>query len=159
MTVSVAMQARIDKIDAHLNEHNLRVEKLYGFYPILKSNSNDSTKPLAWRGPKGSGFSWIAFFWPFAVLTQIREFSFFGFVAIINIITAWIHVLTGADLSAATGIFIAVNYAFWYPYLRYLALKEDKEEMSVVASIFLGFLLIFAAAMPAALIETLFTSA
>ena len=57
MTVSAAMQARLDKVDKHLNEHNLRVEKLYGFYPILKSNSNDSTKPLACRGPTGSGFS------------------------------------------------------------------------------------------------------
>ena len=65
MTVSAAMQARLDKIDAHLNEHNLRVEKLYGFYPILKSNSNDSTKSLAWSGAKGSGFSWN--FFPFAV--------------------------------------------------------------------------------------------
>jgi len=159
MTVSAAMQARLDKIEAHLNEHNLRVEKRYGFYPVLRSNSNDSVKPLPTRGATGSGFSWIAFFWPFAVLTQIREISFFGYVAVINIITAWINVLTGTDLSAAAGISIGVVYAYWYPYLRYLALKEEKEEMSVVASIFLGLLLAIAAAIPAALIETVFTFA
>ena len=159
MTVSAAMQARLDKIEAHLNEHNLRVEKRYGFYPVLRSNSNDSVKPLPTRGATGSGFSWIAFFWPFAVLTQIREFSFFGYVAVINIITAWINVLTGTDLSLAAGISIGVVYAYWYPYLRYLALKEEKEEMSVVASIFLGLLLAIAAAIPAALIETVFTFA
>jgi len=153
------MQARLDKIEAHLNEHNLRVEKRYGFYPVLRSNSNDSVKPLPTRGATGSGFSWIAFFWPFAVLTQIREFSFFGYVAVINIITAWINVLTGTDLSVAAGISIGVVYAYWYPYLRYLALKEEKEEMSVVASIFLGLLLAIAAAIPAALIETVFTFA
>ena len=153
------MQARLDKIEAHLNEHNLRVEKRYGFYPVLRSNSNDSAKPLPTRGATGSGFSWIAFFWPFAVLTQIREFSFFGYVAVINIITALINVFTGVDVSTAAGISVGVVYAFWYPYLRYLALKEEKEEMSVVASIFLGLLLAIAAAIPAALIETVFTFA
>ena len=79
MTVSAAMQARLDKIEAHLNEHNLRVEKRYGFYPVLKSNSNDSVKPLPTRRAAGSGFSWIAFFFPDALCTQIREFSFFHF--------------------------------------------------------------------------------
>lgn len=153
------MQARLDKIEAHLNEHNLSVEKRYGFFPVLKSNSNESLKPLATGGASGSGFSWIAFFWPFAVLTQIREFSFFGYVAIINIITAWINVLTGTDVTTAAGISIGVVYAYWFPYLRYLALKEEKEEMSVITSIILGLLLVFAAAIPAALIETVFTSA
>jgi hypothetical protein len=159
MTVSAPMQARLDKIEAHLNEHNLSVEKRYGFFPVLKSNSNESFKPLATGGASGSGFSWIAFFWPFAVLTQIREFSFFGYVAIINIITAWINVLTGTDVTTAAGISIGVVYAYWFPYLRYLALKEEKEEMSVITSIILGLLLVFAAAIPAALIETVFTSA
>lgn len=79
MTVSAAMQARLDKIEAHLNEHNLRFEKRYGFYPVLKSNSNDSVKPLPTRRATGSGFSWIAFFFSFAVCTQIREFSFLHF--------------------------------------------------------------------------------
>ena len=39
MTVSSAIQARLDKIEADLNEHNLRVEKRYGFYPVLISSS------------------------------------------------------------------------------------------------------------------------
>ena len=157
MTVSPQMQARLDKIEAHLNEHNLSVEKRYGFYPVLKSNSNESIKPLPTRGAKGSGFSWIAFFWAFAVLTQIREYSFFGYVAVINIITALINVFTGVDVSTAAGISVGVVYAFWYPYLRYLALKEEREEMPVVVSIILGLLLIIAASIPAALIGIVFT--
>ena len=158
MTVSAPMQARLDRLEEHLKEHDLRVEKRYGFFPGLRSNSNESLKPLPTQGGSGSGFSWIAFFWSFAVLTQIREFSFFGYVAIINIITAWINVLTGTDVSKAAGISIGVVYAYWFPYLRYLALKEKKEEMSVITSIILGLLLVFAAAIPAALIETVFTS-
>ena len=156
MTVSVAMQARIDKIDAHLNEHNLRVEKLYGLYPILKSNSNDSTKSLACSGAKGSGFSWIAFFFPYAVCTQIREFSFFAFQASFYIIAAWIHVITGKDFSTGVAFGICFVYGYWFPYLRYLALKENRKEYAVFQSIIFGLFLSFASIIPSIVIESVF---
>ncbi|QNJ06520.1 putative membrane protein [Synechococcus sp. MEDNS5] len=154
MTVSAAMQVRLDKIDAHLKEHNLRVEKLYGFYPILKSNSNDSTKPLACRGPKGSGFSWIAFFFPFAVSTQIREFSFFAIQASIYILTTWIYVITGKDLSSVAALGFFIVYGYWFPYLRYLAFKENRQEYTVFQSIVFGLLLSFASIVPSMVIES-----
>ena len=156
MTVSAAMQARLDKIEAHLNEHNLRVEKRYGFYPVLRSNSNDSVKPLPTRRATGSGFSWIAFFFPFAVCTQIREFSFFAFQASIYIITAWIHVITGKDFSIGVGFGVSIIYGYWFPYLRYLALKENRKEYAVFQSIIFGLFLSFASIVPSIAIESVF---
>ena len=156
MTVSAAMQARLDKIEAHLNEHNLRVEKRYGFYPVLKSNSNDSVKPLPTRKAAGSGFSWIAFFFPYAVCTQIREFSFFAFQASFYIITAWIHVITGKDFSTGVAFGICIIYGYWFPYLRCLALKENRKEYAVFQSIIFGLFLSFASIVPSIVIESVF---
>ena len=158
MTVSAAMQARLDKIEAHLNEFNLRVEKRYGFYPVLRSNSNDSVKPLPTRRAAGSGFSWIAFFFPFALCTQIREFSFFSFQASIHIITAWIHAITGKDLSTGVGLGICIVYGYWFPYLRYLAFKENRQEYTVFQSIVFGLLLSFASLAPSIAIESIFVN-
>ena len=112
-------------------------------------------KPLAWRGPKGSGFSCIVFFKFFVVFIQ-TENEVFGFVAIINIITAWIHVLTGADLSATTGIFIAVSYAFWYPISATSPQKKTKKRARLHQSFGLADL---RGCRACCLIETLFTSA
>ena len=156
MTVSAAMQARLDKIEAHLNEFNLRVEKRYGFYPVLRSNSNDSVKPLPTRGATGSGFSWIAFFWPFAVLTQIREFSFFAFQASIYVITAWIHVITGIDFSTGVVFGVCIVYGYWFPYLRYLAFKGNRQEYTDFQSIIFGLFLSFASVAPSIVIEFAF---
>ena len=156
MTVSAAMQARLDNIEAHLNEHNLRVEKRYGFYTVLKSNSNDSVKSLPKRRATGSGFSWIAFFFPFTVCTQIREFSFFSFQASIYIITAWIHAITGKDLSTGVGLGICIVYGYWFPYLRYQAFKENRQEYTVFQSIVFGLLLSFASIVPSIAIESVF---
>ena len=156
MTVSAAMQARLDKIETHLNEHNLRVQKRYGFYPVLKSNSNDSMKPLPTRRATGSGFSWIAFYFSFAVCTQIREFSFFAFQASIYIITAWIHVITGKDFSTGVGFGMGIVYGYWFPYLRYLAFKDNRQEYTVSQSIVFGLFLSFASIVPAIVIELVF---
>ena len=156
MTVSAAMQARLDKIEVHLNEHNLRVEKRYGFYPVLRSNSNDSVKPLPTRRATGSGFSWIAFCFPFVVCTQIREFSFFAFQASIYIITAWIHVITGKDLSAVAALGVYIAYGYWFPYLRYLAFKNNRHEYTRFQSIIFGLFLSFASTAPAIVIELVF---
>ena len=156
MTVSAAMQARLDKIEAHLNEHNLRVEKCYGFYPVLKSNSNDSVKSLPTRRATGSGFSWIAFFFPYAVCTQIREFSFFAFQASFYIITAWIHVITGKDFSTGVAFGICIIYGYWFPYLRYLALNENRKEYAVLQSIIFGLFLSIASIVPSIVIESVF---
>ena len=156
MTVSAAMQARLDKIEAHLNEHNLRFEKRYGFYPVLKSNSNDSVKPLPTRRATGSGFSWIAFFFSFAVCTQIREFSFFAFQASIYIITAWIHVITGKDFSTGVGLGIGIVYSYWFPCLRHQAVKDNRQEYAVFQSIIFGPFLSFASIVPSIVIESVF---
>ena len=156
MSVSPAMQARLDRLEEHLQAHDLQVEKRFGFYPVLCSRSNDSLKPLPTGGASGTGFSWIAFFWPFAVLTQIREFSYFGYVAIVSIIVAWIRILTGVDVAGAAGIGISIMYGYVFPYLRYQAIQNKTDEISVPASIILGLLLLVAASIPASLLETLF---
>ena len=48
------------------------------------------------------------------------------------------HVITGVDLSFGVGIGISIVYGYWFPYLRYLALKENQKEYDVFQSIIFG---------------------
>ena len=125
-----------------------------GFRPAIQSSSKSAAKAMP-IGGDGAGFSWIAFCWPFAVLTQIREFSYFGVASIVFIISAWLHVITGVDLSSFVGVVLGICYGYWFPYLRYLAIQEGRQEFSVLASFILGIALWLAALIPSIVIEKL----
>ena len=155
MTVSAPMQKRLDNLEQHLKRNNLRVAKRWGC-PVLRSNESNRNRSLTYFGHTGTGFSWIAFFFPYAVCTQIREFSFFAYQASIYIITAWIHVITGKDLSIGVGISISVMYGYWFPYLRHLAIINDRSESTRFQSIIIGLFLSFASIFPSIVIESLF---
>ena len=87
MSISAQMQSRLDRIDALIKEgHTL--EKKWGYYPDLKTSSGKSVNifgPL-FRLSGPAGFSWIAFFFPWAVCAQIREWSYFYFVCIFSLV-------------------------------------------------------------------------
>ena len=71
MTISAPMQKRLDNLEQHLKQNNLCVAKRWGC-PVLRSNESNRNRSFTYFGPTGTGFSWIAFFFPFAVYTQIR---------------------------------------------------------------------------------------
>ena len=132
MTISVPfpMQKRLDNLEQHLKRNNLRVAKRW-VCPVLRSNESNRNRPFTYFGQTATGFSWIAFFFPYAVCSQIRESSFFAFQAVVYIITAWMHVIMGVDLSFGVGIGISIIYGYCFPYLRYLVLKENRKEYAV----------------------------
>ena len=66
------------------------------------------------------------------------------------------HVITGVDLSFGAGIGISIVYGYWFPYLRYLALKENRKEYAVFQSIIFGLFLSFASIVPSIVIESVF---
>ena len=74
MTISPNMQIKIDRINALIAQG----------YTLKKSGinidfRNSSGRPVSIFGffASPAGFSWIAFFFPFAVCAQIKEWSFF----------------------------------------------------------------------------------
>ena len=146
------MQLRIDKINKLIDE-GYTLNKKNGFIDFR----NSSGKPVNIFGfNPPAGFSWIAFFFPFAVCTQIKEWSYFyiagGLFAIISIIA----VNTGYDATNAGSIAICLNYAYSFPYLRKIALDSGITENSKAKSIIIGLLLAILCVIPSIIIETMF---
>jgi hypothetical protein len=150
MAISLQMQKRLDKIQA-LIDQGYTLEKSYGF-PVLKTSEGKAKPVGGFKAP--TGFSWIAFFFPFAVCTQIREWSYFYITGIffiaISIASAIFKIDTSTSGSA--GI-LGVIYGFNYPYLRYLSSKKGTEEIPVLASIVLGVVLLIACVIPSIIIN------
>ena len=142
------MQSRLDRIDALIKEgHTL--EKKWGYYPDLKTSSGKSVNifgPL-FRLSGPAGFSWIAFFFPWAVCAQIREWSYFYFVCIFSLVETAVSIVFNSS-GTFTEFIASFFYASMYPYLRYLAAKRGVEEISKGSSIAIGFSLVVLALVP-----------
>ncbi|MDC3056678.1 hypothetical protein OA093_00790 [bacterium] len=72
------MKSRLDRIDALISE-GYTLNKIWGFYPDLKTAAGKSVEIFGslFRLAGPAGFSWVAFFFPWVVCTQIREWTFF----------------------------------------------------------------------------------
>ena len=72
------MKSRLDRIDALISE-GYTLNKIWGFYPDLKTSAGKSVDIFGslFRLAGPAGFSWVAFFFPWAVCVQIREWPFF----------------------------------------------------------------------------------
>ncbi len=136
MAVSPQMQARLDKIQ-NLVDQGYTVSRKWESIPVLKS-SEGLSRNLINNGP--AGFSWIGFFFPFAVCTQIREWSYFAVYGISCLLISFITSIIGGDLWWLEFI-VDVAYGFFYPYLRFMAIKKDVKEIDRLPSILLGFTL------------------
>ena len=142
------MQARLDRIDALISS-GYTLERKYGYYPDLKKSSGESVNIFgglfSLSGP--AGFSWIAFFFPWAVCAQIKEWSFFYFVAVFSFFSTALSIWLGTNTNVASFL-TCFFYASMYPYLRYLAAKGNVKEYSKAASIVIGMLLWILAIVP-----------
>ncbi len=132
MAVSPQMQARLDKIQ-NLVDQGYTVSRQWECIPVLK-NSEGLSKNLINNGP--AGFSWIGFLFPFVVCTQIREWSYFAVYGVSCLFISFITMIFGADLWLE--LIVDIAYGFFYPYLRFMAIKKDVKEIDRLPSILLG---------------------
>ena len=155
MAISPEMQARLDKIDGLINDGHTLSRK-WGYYPDLKNSSGKSINIfggfLRFSGP--AGFSWIAFFFPWAVCAQIKEWSFFYFIGIFSLFSTFLSIIFGSTTDIS-GFLTSFFYANMFPYLRYMAKKSNVQEYSKPVSIVIGFFLTILALLPTMLVGVL----
>ena len=97
-----------------------------------------------------AGFSWIAFFFPWAVCVQIREWPFFYSLFIFSLFDTILSIFFEASTSTASllSLLTCYWYACMFPYLRYLAAKKNVDEVSKTSSFLIGFVLCLLALTP-----------
>lgn len=152
MAISPQMNRRLEAISA-LVQNGYTVKKEWDAFPCLVA-ANGTKKPInLFSNP--AGFSWIGFWFPFAVCTQIKEWSYFYVSGVLFLITSIISAVIHANLSNAASIAIAVMYGMYFPYLRYMAKEKNVGENSVGFSIVVGLLLAIVAAVPSIVIDSM----
>ena len=145
MTISSQMKLRLEKIDKLIDKGFVLKTSLKGFFPIVKTPECKKVNIFSENFENLSlpGFSWIAFIFPFAVAAQIRNWSFFWFVAILSFLCElFIAIPLNLDLSIVLNIFISYIYGYNFPYHRWLFFHTYKKEIGKINSILLGLFLI-----------------
>ena len=148
MTISPQMKTRLDRIDALISE-GYTLNKKWGYYPDLKTSSGKSVNIFGslFRLSGPAGFSWVAFFFPWAVCAQIREWSFFYLLVIFSLFDTILNISFETPASIIN-LLTCYWYASMYPYLRYLAAKRKVDEIAKTSSILIGFVLCLLALTP-----------
>ena len=154
MAISPQMQEKIEKINKLINEGYSLNKTKYGFIDLKNSSGRSISVSGIFRSP--AGFSWIAFLFPFAVCSQIKEWSYFYYVGIVLAIVSFIEGATGLEAGNAIGIVISFQYAYMYPYLRKMASDSGVVDSSVGKSIAIGIILSIIAIIPAIIIDVIF---
>lgn len=150
-TVSKQMRVRLEAIDKTVSQ-GYKVKKIWDAIPGLVGSSGIDKSVFS----SPAGFSWIAFFFPFAVCAQIREWSYFYVAGSLYLAGSILYKASGWDPAAIIGLALSLQYGYYYPYLRWLAIQDEKAELSRGSSILLGLLLSFACIIPSMLFETVF---
>ena len=154
MSISPQMQEKIGKINKLINEGYSLTKSKYGFVDLKNSSGRSISVFGIFRSP--AGFSWIAFFFPFAVCSQIKEWSYFYYIGVVSAIASLVQGITGFEASNAVGIAIGVQYAYMFPYLRKLASDSGVVDNSVGKSIAYGVMFSLIAVIPAIIIDVIF---
>ena len=148
------MQEKIEKINKLINEGYSLNKTKYGFIDLKNSSGRSISVSGIFRSP--AGFSWIAFLFPFAVCSQIKEWSYFYYVGIVLAIVSFIEGATGLEAGNAIGFVISFQYAYMYPYLRKMASDSGVVDTSIGKSIAIGIILSIIAIIPAIIIDVIF---
>ena len=105
-SISPPMQKRLDRIDSLIKEGYTL--KRSGWFDIQFHNSSgirvNTLQP--WKSP--GGFSWIAFWFPGVVCCQIREWSYFYWIAIIFSLSVVFASLFNNDLPSTGGFLLSL---------------------------------------------------
>ena len=148
-TVSARMKIRLCKIDHHLaNGYSLTKSQ---FTPVFLSQ-DDRKHIISILSNNPAGFSWVGFFFAFAVCTQIREWSYFYVLGISNITLSILSILFKRDLTFVADFGIAIMYGIYFPYLRHMALSQAVPEYGKWRSIIQGILLSVLVVLPGSLL-------
>ena len=160
MTLSPQMKLKMEKIDSLIdNGYNLKTQ-YRNLIPNLISPQGKSINTCSRRYGDDplAGFSWIAFFFPFALATQIRHWSYFWFVGIIGfLLDIFVTIPFNIDISTGAAAGISIFYGYTFPYQRWLFLKSNKKEIGVFKSIIIGLLLTIVAAIPSMILYGLYS--
>ena len=152
-SVSPPMQKRLDRIDSLIKEGYTL--KRNGWFDVQFHNSSgirvNTLQP--WKSP--GGFSWIAFWFPAVVCCQIREWSYFYWLAIITSLSVVFASIFNNDSTNTGGFLLSLLYACLFPYMRYLAIEEKKQEFSVLTSFFMSIGLTIVAIIPAVVLAVI----
>ncbi|WP_413325035.1 hypothetical protein [Synechococcus sp. MIT S9503] len=140
------MQKRLDSIDALICEGYTLKRDSWIDIQFNKSSGERVNTINPWKSP--GGFSWIAFFFPQVVCCQIREWSYFYWLATITSASVLISSLFNNDSVTTGGFLLNLYYACLFPYMRYLAVEEERKEFSVLTAFFLSIVLTVVAVVP-----------
>lgn len=151
------MQVRIDKIDKLIQAGYTLNKTAYGFIDFRNSTGKSVQVfgGLFRRSPVG--FSWIAFFFPAFVCTQIREWSYFYVAGTYFIMVSISQAILGAG-STFLGFGICIVYGYMFPYLRRLSSDFGTIDMPRWRAIVIGLFLSVACAIPSLIIDIIFGS-
>lgn len=152
-TLSSNMQARIDRIEQYTSTGY--VLRKSNWCPVFVSqDGRQHSISLLSNNP--AGFSWIGFFFAFAVCTQIREWSYFYVLGIANFTLSLLSILFKRDVTFAADIGIAIMYGIYFPYLRCMALSQALPEIGKGRSIIQGIFLSIIVVVPGSLLTYFF---
>ena len=101
--ISFQMQEKIGRIENLIQNGYTLVKTKYRFIDFKKSPEKGVNICGGFKSSP-AGFSWIAFFFPFAVCTQIKEWSYFYNVGCFWIIVAVIEGMTNILFGSKPGI-------------------------------------------------------
>ena len=149
------MQGKLEKIESLIQDGYTLKKKEYGVIDFR----NSSGKPVNISGgfkSSPAGFSWIGFFFPFAVCAQIKEWSYFYICGCFFSILALLHGVTGYNTDTAGGIAISITYGYMFPYLRKIAKDNGIADQPKGQSILVGILLSIACSIPSIIIDIIF---
>ena len=144
------MKLKIEKIDSLINKGFVLKTQLGTLIPNLISPQGKSINTFSRRYGDDplAGFSWIAFFFPFAVAAQIRHWNYFWLIGIFGFIVDVLSLITKLDIISYAGLGIAILYGYWFPYQRWFFNKSNKNELGKIESIFVGIGLTIVASIP-----------
>lgn len=151
-TLSPEMLKRYLAIHNYLKEGYTLV-KILNAFPVIRNNSGRSIGLNIRANPPG--FSWIAFFFPFAVCTQIREWSYFYVMGIISVLGSIASSMAKVDLSSSVNLAVSLCYGIYFPYLRYIAVQKEVKEIPIGKSIIYGLLLAVLSGMPSLVLDSI----
>ena len=150
MALSTQMQTRINNIEI-LTEKGYKLKtEFYNLVPNLTSPNGKAVNIYQGRYEDDllPNFSWIAFFFPFAVAAQIRHWNYFWLVGIFGFCIDILSLITKIESLTYANLGIAFLIGYWFPYQRWFFRKSSKEELGKIQSIFVGIGLTFVASIP-----------
>ena len=160
MALSPQMKLKMEKIDSLINQGYVLKTQFASLFPNLISPQGKSINTYSGRYGDDplAGFSWIAFFFPFALATQIRHWSYFWLFGIFAfLLDIFVAIPFDIDVNTGLGFAIGIFYGYTFPYQRWLFLKSNKKEIGVFKSIVIGLLLSIVAAIPSMILYGLYS--